>query len=93
MKYYLLLCKECAIEASLKAEPDSPLPLPIPFASQAERGEWASKHTRGTGHDKWLVLEQETQDPPEEPTGPTPIPGLITPGQIPNHPIGEAGPW
>ena len=44
--FYLLLCLECA---------DGNLPLPQPFSDQAERGRWASAHTKATGHDRWRV--------------------------------------
>ena len=46
---YLLTCRECG-------DPDRPLPMP--FGSPAERGHWASEHTRTTGHDRWIVLDQ-----------------------------------
>jgi|ERR1035441_3395655 hypothetical protein len=47
--FYLLACLECG-------SPERPLPMP--FGDQAERGKWASEHTRGTGHDLWLVWEE-----------------------------------
>jgi hypothetical protein len=49
---YLLTCKVCDPRAS------------IPFPSQEERGHWASEHTAGTGHDRWVV-----EDPPFETKG------------------------
>ena len=46
MAYYLLRCLEC----------DGPgRPVPMPFASQAERGRWAAAHMRATGHRRWLL--------------------------------------
>jgi hypothetical protein len=47
--FYLLACRECG-------DPDRPLPMP--FGSPAERGKWASEHTRATGHERWIVLDQ-----------------------------------
>lgn len=44
--FYLLLCLDC-----------EPL-LPMPFYSQRERGEWASGHTAGTGHEQWRVWQE-----------------------------------
>jgi hypothetical protein len=44
--FYVLVCREC-----------TPL-LPMPFPSPAERGKWASEHTKATGHDKWLVKDE-----------------------------------
>ena len=44
--FYMIACRECG---------DPERPLPMPFGSQAERGKWAAAHTRGTGHDRWLV--------------------------------------
>lgn len=44
--FYLLTCLEC--------EP----PLPMPFGTAAERGKWAAEHTRGTGHDRWIVKDE-----------------------------------
>ena len=49
---YLLYCRLCG-------DPDRP--LPIPFGSAAERGHWAAEHTKGTGHDSWLVLAQDEE--------------------------------
>jgi hypothetical protein len=42
---FLLACRSC------------PVPQVLPFASAAERGKWASQHTRETGHDSWLVRD------------------------------------
>jgi hypothetical protein len=50
--WYVLICREC--------DPD--LEAPMPFGTPAERGRWAAEHTRGTGHDRWLVVDQ-----PKEP--------------------------
>ncbi|GJF06587.1 hypothetical protein [Pseudonocardia sp. D17] len=49
---YLLWCRECEDEPS----PDNA----IPFGSPAERGKWAAEHRRGTGHDRWLVLDTDS---------------------------------
>jgi hypothetical protein len=46
--FYVLVCREC--------DPDDPLPMP--FGSAAERGRWAAEHTAGTGHNRWIVLDQ-----------------------------------
>lgn len=46
--WYVLFCREC----------DGDDPLPIPFESAEARGRWASEHTKATGHDRWLVLDQ-----------------------------------
>jgi len=43
--WYLLLCRECATN------------IPMIFGSASERGKWAAAHTKGTGHDKWVVLD------------------------------------
>lgn len=53
--FYVLVCRQCG-------DPDRPLPMP--FGTQDERGQWASEHTKATGHDQWLVLDQQA---PEEP--------------------------
>ena len=47
--FYLLACRECG---------DPERPLPMPFGDPAERGKWASAHTRLTGHERWLVWEE-----------------------------------
>ena len=47
--FYLLACRECG---------DPERPLPMPFGDPAERGKWASGHTRLTGHERWLVWEE-----------------------------------
>ncbi len=46
--WYVLVCRVCDPEGD----------APMPFDSAAKRGRWASEHTRGTGHDLWLVLDQ-----------------------------------
>lgn len=46
--FYLLVCLDC-VDAK---------PLPIPFGSARERGQWASAHTAGTGHDRWWVKDE-----------------------------------
>ena len=47
--FYVLACRDCG-------DPDRPLIMP--FGSPAERGKWASGHTRATGHDRWFVADQ-----------------------------------
>ena len=47
--FYVLVCRECG-------DPDRPLPMP--FESAEARGRWAAGHTRGTGHDRWFVIDQ-----------------------------------
>jgi hypothetical protein len=61
--FYVLVCRQCG-------DPDRPLPMP--FGSPAERGKWASEHTKATGHDRWFVLDQ-----PAGSGGPAEIPALI----------------
>lgn len=51
--FYVLVCRDCG---------DPEKPLPMPFSSPEERGKWASAHTKGTGHDRWLVVDQEVPD-------------------------------
>jgi len=48
--YYVLVCRDCG---------DGDQALPIPFETPQARGQWAAAHTRGTGHDRWLVLDQQ----------------------------------
>jgi hypothetical protein len=48
--YYLLACRECG---------DGEDALVMPFESAQERGQWATAHTRGTGHDRWYVEDEE----------------------------------
>jgi len=57
--YYLLRCRVC--------EPDADLSdhlAYIPFESAALRGKWAAAHTRGLGHDSWVVLDLPPKDAP-----------------------------
>jgi hypothetical protein len=49
MIYYVLVCLEC--------DGDGPV-TPLPFESADARGRWASEHTKGTGHDRWVVTDQ-----------------------------------
>jgi len=51
--WYLLVCRECE---------SAERPLPMPFTTAAERGRYAAEHTRGTGHDRWIVLDEERDD-------------------------------
>jgi hypothetical protein len=46
--FYVLVCLMC--------DPDAE--GPIPFPSAEERGRWAAAHTAGTGHEKWIVIDQ-----------------------------------
>jgi hypothetical protein len=46
--WYVLVCRECGNGD-----------LPMPFESAEARGRWAAAHTKGTGHDRWLVVDQE----------------------------------
>ncbi len=60
MTFFVLVCRQCG------GDPDGNPPtlknmLPMPFSSPAERGHWASEHTKATGHDSWLVLDQPEQ--------------------------------
>lgn len=48
--FYLLVCLECG-------DPDDQLIMP--FDSPDARGKWATAHTRGTGHDRWWVKDEE----------------------------------
>lgn len=48
MTVFVLICREC--------DPD--LDAPMPFESAEDRGRWAGAHTRGTGHDRWVVVDQ-----------------------------------
>lgn len=53
--WYVLVCRVCSPN----------LNLPIPFKSAEDRGKWAAVHTRGTGHNSWLVIDQP-KDPNTE---------------------------
>jgi hypothetical protein len=44
--WFVLVCRICTPE------------LPMPFPSAEARGKWAAAHTRGTGHDSWIVIDQ-----------------------------------
>jgi hypothetical protein len=46
--FYMLTCLECEGE------------LAIPFESPEARGEWSAAHTKGTGHDRWIILDVRT---------------------------------
>lgn len=49
--FYLLVCRECG-------DPDDD-PVILPFKSAEDRGKWATAHTKGTGHDRWYVKDEE----------------------------------
>jgi hypothetical protein len=63
MAYYLLVCLECA-------DPERTASPIMPFGSAAERGKWASAHTRGTGHDRWWVKDDTTEGADDGTTAP-----------------------
>lgn len=48
--WYTIVCREC--------NPDPEDMLIMPFETAQARGEWAAAHTKGSGHDRWLVLDQ-----------------------------------
>jgi hypothetical protein len=53
--FYVLVCRLCGNGD-----------LPMPFESAEARGKWASAHTKGTGHDRWLVVDQPVEDEDED---------------------------
>lgn len=53
---YLINCRDCDDQCSR--------PLTIPFESAAARGKWASEHTAGTGHSRWLVRDEPRRNKP-----------------------------
>jgi hypothetical protein len=57
MIFYLLVCRACG-----DLDDD---PLVLPFESAEARGRWAAEHTRGTGHDRWYVEDENRSDPPD----------------------------
>jgi hypothetical protein len=56
--FCMLNCREC--------DEQSGRPLAMPFGSPGERGKWATEHTRGTGHDRWLVRDERRPVVPGE---------------------------
>lgn len=48
-KWYVICCRDCDGEGE---------PLPMPFETPEARGRWAAEHKRGTGHDRWFVIDQ-----------------------------------
>lgn len=50
---YLLVCLECNKDIE-----DPERVQIVPFESAKDRGQWASAHTKGTGHDRWWVKDQ-----------------------------------
>ena len=50
--WFLLVCRECWPEATHESVVGE-----MPFVSAEERGRWADEHKRGTGHDRWIVLD------------------------------------
>ena len=55
--FYLLACRECG---------DPERPLIMPFGTAAERGKWASAHTRATGHERWWVKDEVREQAGDE---------------------------
>lgn len=56
----VLVCLTCADhDAAQGLDPPA-----IPFPDYRARGKWASEHTRGTGHDRWLCLDVPPVDDP-----------------------------
>ena len=51
---YVLVCLDCG-------EGDDMLPMPFPSAET--RGKWATAHTKGTGHARWIVQDQPREQP------------------------------
>lgn len=49
MTFYVLICRDCG---------DGDAAIPMPFETPEARGEWAAAHTKGTGHERFLVLDQ-----------------------------------
>jgi hypothetical protein len=70
--FYLLACRECGNGD-----------LVMPFSGQEERGKWAAAHTRGTGHNHWLVTDTRALEAEaarrERPSATVTVP-LDTPG-------------
>ena len=46
--WYVVCCRIC--------DGDN-VPMPIPFPTPEARGGWCAEHTKGTGHDSWLVID------------------------------------
>lgn len=49
-KWYVICCRVCDGDGE---------PLPIPFETAEARGKWAAEHKKKTGHDSWIVLDEE----------------------------------
>lgn len=49
-QWFVIVCRECWPEATAEN-----LVGHQPFRTAAERGSWAAKHRRSTGHDSWFV--------------------------------------
>jgi hypothetical protein len=47
--FYILVCLDCGDGETLS---------PLVFETPAERGGWAAAHTRGTGHQRWIIKDQ-----------------------------------
>jgi len=54
----LLVCRDCGDD------------LVLPFPSYRERGRWATGHTAGTGHARWLCLDIPIATPDAAPAEP-----------------------
>lgn len=50
-RWYLLACLHCR-----------PL-LIMPFGAHGERGQWASAHRHGTGHNNWFATQVRSRTP------------------------------
>ncbi len=48
-RWYVIRCLDCDEASGHEVD--------MPFSSPAERGRWATGHTKGTGHDRWLVVD------------------------------------
>jgi hypothetical protein len=49
IRFYVIRCLECDDAAGS--------PLDMPFGTARERGQWATAHTKATGHQRWLVVD------------------------------------
>jgi hypothetical protein len=55
--FYVIRCLVCDEAAGQ--------PLDMPFGSARERGQWATAHTKATGHERWLVVDVPGYRSPE----------------------------
>lgn len=54
--YFVICCRDC--DDACGGEP-----TPIPFLTPEARGRWATEHKRGTGHDRWTVIDEPREEP------------------------------